>query len=384
MLKSFHCLMTAVAACSAASAVACTSWMIHPSVSASGRMLVHKCRDNRATPLDAHILRTRTGVKWMCLGAQRNALFAVNEYGVAAIMNDGDPVTTSHPDESARMAIWCGSMFRQVMNDCTTAEQATQLVLYYSRNFIKTAHGNTIFFADAKRAFLIDLAPGFAEAKELTGGICIITNTMHLPGLETYSKWSPGVMRSDRGREANTRAALRERRVNGKYTVPGTIETSRLRCRQEYAEKFPCRRGSLSGVCFEIDPEFPQYLTTAYVALGPPQHTVYLPTPMALEQFPEEMREGRWGDLAYKLRDRVGFDHKYLPRLREFEQQAMNEYDQVREEARRLLKEKKADEAGKLLNDCYLRQFAAALKLLKEIDAESAANPPENKVEAFS
>ena len=324
---------------------------------------------NEISALDADIQYTRDGVKWMRLGANKEPLFAVSERGIATVMNDGDPMTLVHPNtdkslNNARMWTSCGSLARQVMNECTSADQAVKLALHYSRNFIKSAHGNSIFVADPKRAFMIDVGPGFAEYKELTGGICIITNCMHFPGIETYSTRSVGALKSDRAREANVRASLQKHRVKGKYTVKGVVATSRMRCQGEYAHKFPCRKNSLSGVCFELDPEFPAFLTTAYVALGPQQHTIYLPTPMALKQFPDFIRNGGWSDLAYKLREREGYDHRYLPRFVELEDRLFAEYDQVREEARKLLKENKKDEAEKLLNDCYRRQYEAALALL--------------------
>ena len=207
---------------------------------------------------------------------------------------------------------------------------------------------------------------------------------MHFPGIETYSTRTVGALRSDRAREANVRASLRQTQVNGKYTVKGVIATSRRRCGPKYAQKFPCRKNSISAVCFEIDPEFPKYLTTAYVALGPQQHTVYLPTPMALKQFPDFIRKGGWSDMAYELRKREGYDHRYLPRFIKLEDRLFAEYDRVREEARALLKAGKTAEAEQLLNDCYMKQYETALKLLKEVDADSVAHPlnPKKRIEA--
>ena len=389
MSKSSKYLLTAAVSAASLTAAACTSWMIHPSCSASGRMIVHKCRDNKVGPLDADILHSPHGVKWMRLGANKEALFAVSENGIATVMNDGDPMTLVHPGQAhklteARMWTSCGSLARQVMDQCTTAEEAVKLALHYSRSWIKSAHGNSIFVADAKRAFMLDVGPGYAEVKELTGGICIITNCMHFPGIETYSTRGVGALRSDRAREANVRATLRKHQVGGKYTVKGVIATSRMRCQGKYAQKFPCRKNSISAVCFEIDPEFPKYLTTAYVALGPQQHTVYLPTPMALKQFPDFIRKGGWSDMAYELRKREGYDHRYLPKFIKLEDRLMAEYDRVRERARALLKAGKTAEAEKLLNDCYMRQYEEALKLLKEVDADSVAHPldPKKRIEA--
>ncbi|MBQ6352669.1 MAG: hypothetical protein IJJ28_05340, partial [Lentisphaeria bacterium] len=77
-----------------------------------------------------------------------------------------------------------------------------------------------------------------------------------------------------------------------------------------------------------------------------------------------------------------GFDHKYLPRFKAFEKAAMAEYDRVREEARQMLRAGQKAAAVQALNDCCDRQFAAALKLLKEVDADVAANPPATRIEA--
>ena len=366
----------------AGDAAACTSWVIHPSVSASGRMLVQKCRDSRVTPLDADIRRSRHGVKWMRIGMYKHcALFAVSERGLVAIMNDGDDLTLKHPNnlfpelKDTRTWTACAETMRQIMDECTTAEEATRLTLHYCKNKLQAGRGGTMFIADPKRAFMIDLGSGYGEAKEITGGIIIITNCMHLPGVEEFSVKSVGSVRSDRSREANTRAELQKRRLDGKYTVKGTIETSRLRCQTPMTQKYPCRRNSLGGCCFELDPEFPAELTTAYIALGPQQHTVYVPAPMALEQFPQEIVDSSWADLAYKLRERVGFDHQYLERFDAYEAKVLPEYDQVREEARTLLKAGKKDEAVKLLNECFARQYAEALKLLKDTLAEAPENP---------
>ena len=378
-------LLLTAALAAAPFASACTSWMIHPSVSASGRMLVQKCRDSRVTPLDADIRRSRHGVKWMRIGMFKNcALFAVNERGVVAIMNDGDDLTIKHPNkmfpiDHARMWTACAEIMRQIMDESPDAETATRLTLHYARARIQAARGGTMFIADPKRGFMIDLGSGYAEAQELTGGMIIITNCMHLPGVEEFSIKPITGVRSDRAREANTRAELRKRRVDGKYTVKGTIETSRLLCRKGMDKKYPCRRNSLGGCCFELDPEFPAELTTAYIALGPQQHTVYLPTPMALEQFPKEIVDSSWADMAYKLREKVGYDHKYIARFDAFEERILAEYDRIRDEARALLKAGKKDEAVKLLNDSYLKHYAEALKLLREIAAETDAAPQQTE-----
>ena len=174
--------------------------------------------------------------------------------------------------------------------------------------------------------------------------------------------------RADRLREANVRRELKRGRVNGKYTIPDTMRVSRLKWQKEQDKHLPFRKDSVSAATFEIDPEFPDVLSTAYIALGPQQHTVYLPTPMALEQFPKEIGDGSWGELAYSLRKAAGDDHDGLKRIVELEQKLFAEYDHVREQARSLLKAKRRGEAVKILNECYRRHFAAAKQLLAELN----------------
>ena len=54
--------------CRAAVVSGCTSWVIMPDRSASGRMLIHKCRDQHIGRLTASI-NTADAVRWMCIGA---------------------------------------------------------------------------------------------------------------------------------------------------------------------------------------------------------------------------------------------------------------------------------------------------------------------------
>ena len=48
---------------------ACTSWVVMPERSASGRMILHKCRDQHLNPLTAFMRTTDGGVRWMSIGS---------------------------------------------------------------------------------------------------------------------------------------------------------------------------------------------------------------------------------------------------------------------------------------------------------------------------
>ena len=356
--------LTALIGCAAADA--CTSWVIHPGLSASGKMIVHKCRDSHYSPLNAEMYSFPDGRRYMRIGTVSGwNCFSMNDRGVVAILNAADPVDAKRPSEES-VGYGGGGFLTYAAINCSRAEQAVSFIKFCCDNEI--AHGpQSFFFADPKRGFLVDVAPGYCAPKELYGGISIISNCMHLPGIERLSLHKWPALRYDRRREANVRRELKKGKVNGKYTIADTMRISRLKWEKEPGKHLPFRKDSLGATTFEIDPEFPGSLSTAYIALGPQQHTVYLPTPMALEQFPEPVRDGSFGELACSLRKTAGDDHAGLARIVELEKKLFTEYEQVRERARELLKAKKNDEAVKLLNDCYRRQFDAAKALLTSL-----------------
>jgi hypothetical protein len=114
-------------------------------------------------------------------------------------------------------------------------------------------------------------------------------------------------------------------------------------------------------------------LSYAYIALGPQQHTIYLPVPMSLDQLPDKLRDGSWAMLAYDLRAKVGTNPKYLAEFSAIEDKFLAEVEANREKARELLKSGQHDEAKKLLNGAFARHFKAADELLTRVHSETGA-----------
>ncbi len=347
-------------------ASACTSWVIMPDRSASGRMLLHKSRDQHLSLLDAHIRVTPNGVRWMCIGAAGRAMFSMNERGLALTSNSGDAIFGKIAIKPPKDLPGLNASLADKARD---AEEGAKHVRDFGRAGGRPK-GGLFLLADAKRAFTIEIAPGYGEMMEIPGWIYVISNSMHLGGCEGFVFRPTTTFRSHRAREAKTRAELQRTQVDGKYTIAGVFKTSRLT-----GGATPFNRYSLSAVCFELDPEFPEMIDCAYIALGPQQHTVYVPTPMALEQFPEDMRNGKWAARALALRMKIGDDHKYLPQIEALEAEFLSEFAATREEARKLLRDKKNDEAKKLLNDTCLRHYTRAGELMRRIAEEAGVEP---------
>ena len=377
MTRDAKTLLLIAAALGSSAAMACTSFTIHRTRSETGRMLVQKCRDSTMGRLDAGMMKSPGGRRWMRIGANGGAMFAMNDRGVAITVNTGNKLEgDTIPKKALAHSV---PLFKEVMEKCATAESGVKLIERHFRN-----PAGIYMIADAKRAFLVEAGAGYGEHKELTGGMFVIANEMHLPGVDEFNTSTPSGMGRQRAREANTRAALkRMQNKQGKYTRRGMFATSRILHGNTIKTQNVFRRispksgvGSVSAVCFEPDPEFPEHLSTAYIALGPQRHTVYLPCPMALAQFPEAMRNGRWAELSVTIRKNQGEENPLLPKIVELEDRLLAEYDLVREEARQLLRSGRTAEAEKLLND----RFAAHYRMSEELMTQLAAEAPAEKV----
>ena len=362
------------------SAEACTSWVLRPEETQSGRMIIQKILDERYTPrLDADIRVAPNGWRWIRIGRNAHgASMTMNEKGVALTTNSADRNGENRPFYGERHAMGSGELQRLVAKNCATAAEGVELVKRAARNrlFVYSSinFGTILLIADAHRAFLVEIGDGYAESYEITNGIHVATNTWRLPGGEVVSECDfPGV-RGDRARYDCAVKSLREKRVDGKYTVRGCFDTSRNIRRRQFVERHPFVPGnpkskfmSLETTCFEIDAEFPAFLSCAYISLGPQRHMVYLPVAMAVKQLPDKMRDGRWGKMAYDHQAAFGPEHADLPKIAALEDKFLAEFTTVRDRARELLRDGKKAEAVKLLNDCFDRQYAEADELMTSL-----------------
>ena len=107
---------------------ACTSWVIHPSRSANGHMLVHKCRDSNYSPLDAQMFDLPGGRRYMKIGTVAGwHCFVMNDHGVVAILNAADPVSSRHPGGD-RVGYGAGGFLTYAATHCTKADQLISFV----------------------------------------------------------------------------------------------------------------------------------------------------------------------------------------------------------------------------------------------------------------
>ena len=100
---------------------------------------------------------------------------------------------------------------------------------------------------------------------------------------------------------------------------------------------------------------------------------------MAIRKMPEKLRSGAWGELAFGHQEAAGSDHADLPEMSKLEDKFLAEFDAARDQARKLLKENRNDEAVKILNECFERQYAEAEQMMIRIHAAATAAKPDAK-----
>jgi len=359
---------------------ACTSWVLRPEVTESGMMIVQKILDNPYSPLDADMRVAPNGWRWIRIGRFGGPSMAMNEKGVALTTNCGDRNGGGHPG-GGRCDFSSFGLQWQVIKNCASAAEGVEALKHIGRNRLfsygtKVNYGTILLIADAKQAFAVEIGDGYCEAVEITCGIHVAANAWRIPGGETVSLSSFTNVRGNRARDACARKALQDNRINGKYTVRGCFDASRKIRGPLFKDRYPFVPGnrkaknmSLETACFEIDPEFTAHLSCAYASIGPQRHTVYLPIPMAVRQLPDKIRDGSWAQMAFDHQKAFGPDHADMRKITDLEDKFLMEFTATREQARKLLKDGQKDEAVKLLNDCFDRQFAEADKLMTALYA---------------
>ena len=393
MKRGLFSIVVGAVAVSVSSASACTSWVLRPEVTESGRMIIQKILDNPHSPLDADFRVAPNGWRWIRIGRHNGPSMAMNEKGVAITANCGE----KNGDETTRKGrhtFYSFELLWHVVRNCATAEKAVVELKHIGRNRLfrmpggksPVKYGTILMVADAKRAFMVEIGDGYCEAVEITSGIYVVANAWRLPGCEAVSVHNGQDIRGNRAREVCAVKALHENQVDGKYTIRGCFETSRRIRGPKYLQRYPfvpvdpkSKNMSLMSGCFEIDPEFPAYLSCAYTSLGPQRHTVYLPVPMAVKQLPDKMRDGRWAKMAFAHQDAFGPNHGDMQKFTDLEDKFLKEFDAARDAARKLLRAGKTDEAVKLLNDTFERQYAEADKLMTALQKAAAAAKPDTQ-----
>ena len=387
-------LTAALTAGAALTVSADTDWMVLPRYSKTGMTLLHGCRNSpKRMPLKLHYVKPGKDGKfrYLAVGNQGGFRFGgVNERGVAVIFTGGGPMVDKNPPKSpdnftGRKAV------TEILRNCATAQEAEAMLADAAKK--KLIEGALIFFiVDRNHAWSVECSPDNYVSWELPHAFCVYANLWKLPGMDASSV-SP-VERTLKccQREWAAREVLRRRLdANKSISRQDSFATSRINAHElngeEYAKarsktgkrKFdtaPYNPSSHDSYLIEVDPEFGE-LSCIYVAYGPARHTVYLPVPFgAADKLPKELFTEEWTDGAFARMKAAKPSDPVDPRIIEFEEKLLAEFDKVRLEARwKLLRQEKPEAARKMLRACLEKQARETFEFLKTLKAEPAPAP---------
>ena len=351
----------------------CTSWIITPEISSTGACMVQKNRDYKGQNLlSARLFRAMPG-KYKIITVNdlwsSGAGAVMNEKGLMIVQNDGSSVLQS---EWFPSKVNIGSIFtlRYVAEHCADLDEAVAMMKKLHRMGLVRSI-SLYLLADPERGMIFEATPRHFSCSEVNFSFEVRANNYLLPGM----RGSVAQKRDAFLNGANRRYAASEflRKVvenKGKVAPFDLMQLARFRepeIEKKYDYRSVCYKYSLASTMFVPDRQFPDYLSVTFVALGPQRHTVFLPIPMGLSAIPESLANGDWGTKAIKLAEKLPLDHHKLPEFEAVETRFIDEFFAAREAARKLLLTGKRQEAVKLLDELFRRQYAQAQEFLNRI-----------------
>ena len=344
----------------------CTSWIIAPDASFSGACIVQKNRDYCGQNLLAvRIFRSMPG-RYKVITVNdlwsSGAGAVMNEKGLMIVQNDG----SSYDPPRHKVNVGCIFILRYIAEHCGTLDEAVAMLKKFHDSGIARS-SSFYLLADLNSGMIMETTANHYSCAEVKFAYDVRSNSYILPGMASLAKTGKKGMLNGISRRFNATEFLRlTLNEKGKIAPADLMKLARHRDPEEEKTGFRqiCFKNSLSSIMFVPDRMHPEYLSAAFVAVGPQRHTVFLPIPMGLSKMPESIINGQWGKMALELHSKWPLDHNRLPEFETLENQFIREYLEVKEQARIHLLNNRRDEAVKLLDDLFMRQYTAAKEFM--------------------
>jgi hypothetical protein len=368
-------LLAAICSGAALTARADTSWMILPKAATNGLMILHVNRDaSKAKPIPKLIYdaRKQYGGKYKFLRICSNGfcIAGINEKGLGVIYSGGDPTSDKNPPKSNKIFNPHNATVIMLRHDAR-ADQAVNRLRGAFKN--KLIHGSAIYLiADPYRAFVVECSPRHFASWELPHAFCVYTHCWKLPGMDDGSIGTADRAQWNYQREWAARDFLRQALEKNKNMIPITesAAVSRLAAHETGKKTVlngPSSKTTFAAFTLELDPEYPDYLSTVYVAFGPPRHTLYLPVPfIAADRLPTELLSREAWEAALKRGTEAGENAAVDPAFVELQNKILFEYNQKRAKARNMLRSDSNEEAEKFLRETMQSQADEITAFLKQ------------------
>lgn len=331
----------------------CTSWMLFPELT-GGPMILHKNRDSGKK--DIRLIKSDgdAKIKWLGLGDE-NPCMGFNEKGVACVMNSGETTPEFAPAEEGRLTT--PEILVQILGNTKNAKEALKMLTGFIENgqYTHKERGSIFFIMDTKGGYIAELTAKRVMPVVVTGNMTIRANIWHNPGMAQFSRSGIKSTMNSQSREFQAAKGLNEAlEKKGVIELEDIWRTSRMRGTMEsvMTEHGLCNKTTNSAATITIDKDFPNMLSTMYVAIGPVGHTMYIPAPICLKEIPQDIADRSWSKAAFARRDASGlsFDSDvWLPH----EKAVMAIYRPALAKAKKAMQNRRRKDAQDILNDAF-------------------------------
>ena len=342
----------------------CTSWMLFPDVTGENTTILHKSRDSQSRNVIVRKGSDNSGRVWLGMGGDKGYCMAVNSCGLAGVMNSGEKCTDNGKNPDARGTTL---LLEEIISSCSTAAQAVEKLQGFLKkgDYYHGDKGSIFFFADTKEGYVVEFTANFSAVQKSSTGYAVRANIWHLPGMEKYATTDYYTYAIESTREYVVRRGLNDAlAANKKVTVPDILKIAReTETHNTMIRRSVCCSWTNSASTFVVDRDYPDTLTTAYLCVGAPRHTVLLPVPICIKEIPAEMASGKLSKASYTRMNKMGAKSAVPEEWLAFEKAALKDYSKALEQAKLLMKENRKSEAVALLNASFNTIWQKAKKL---------------------
>ena len=317
-------------------------------------MILHKNRDS--SKIDIRLIKSDDDakIKWLGLGDEFPCM-GFNEKGLACVMNSGEETPEIAPATEGRLTT--PEILVQLLGNTDNTEDALKMLTAFIENgqYTHKNRGSIFFLMDTEGGMVVELTAKHVMPVVVTGNMTIRANIWHNPGMAQYSRSGIKSSMNSLSREFQAAQGLNEPlEKNGIITLEDIWRTSRMRGTMEsvMTEHGLCNKTTNSAATIAIDRDYPNVLSTMYVAIGPVGHTMYIPAPICLKEIPQDIADRSWSKAAFARSKEHGlaFDSDvWLPH----EKAAMAIYRPALEKAKKAMQNHHRKDAQDILNVAF-------------------------------
>ena len=345
---------------------ACTSWMVFSDMTQNNTNILHKNRDSKLRDITVFLSPANSPRKWVALGSVGYTNSGMNSSGLACAMNSGerciDPPSVKGKKDTP-------VMLRAILESCDTAAQAVEKLkeLIKAGDYSHGDRGSIFFFTDTKEGYICETTAKTCSVQRYDNGFTVRANIWQNPGMYQMSR---NTLKSYLNSSARAYIAISGLNklidTNKKIDMFGIFDLSRhyLMPKDSPDKRSLCQIYTNSSCSMEIDKTYPGILSTMYVTIGNPRHTVFLPIPVCAEEVLPSMSTLKWAPAVFKRMNELKLEAPVPQEWLNFEKESMAEYSKAKAEAQKLIKANKRTEAVNLINSTAEKIWKSAEKLL--------------------